>query len=90
MTQVDSFKYHYYLSLFIADDLGKCVDLFLGYETSPCPRPCQTFHIKTKFVSELKSKAESTMTIRMKFSSKVKITSKSEKTPIGPFYGIDP
>ena len=77
MTQVDTFKCHFHLSLFVADDLEiqKCVDLFLGYETSPCPRPCQTFHIKTKFVSELKSKAESSMTIRMKFSSKVKITS---------------
>ena len=28
-----------------------CTVQFLGYETSPCPRPCKTF--QTKFVSHL-------------------------------------
>ena len=52
-------------------ELKPCLDLYKGYDTTPCPRPCETFHAQTKFVSELDAKDGNEMAIRMKFSPKV-------------------
>ena len=52
-------------------DVTPCTDLFMGYDTPPCPQPCETFHTQIKFVSELDAEDDNEMTIRMKFSPKV-------------------
>ena len=41
----------------------------MGYDTTPCPRPCETFHAQTKFVSELDAKHDNEMTIRAAHSA---------------------
>ena len=52
-------------------DVTPCTDLFMGYDTPPCPQPCETFHTQIRFVSELDAEDDNEMTIRMKFSPKV-------------------
>ena len=55
--------------ILISPDVRRCLDLYLGYETSSCPEPCETFHAQTKFVAEHVTNND--MVVRIKFSPKV-------------------
>ena len=60
--------------MFTGDTVDKCVNLFFGYQTSDCLRPCKTTETRSKLVSTMDLNKRDEMRIRIKFNPTVAVT----------------